>query len=39
MPQLYVGANVYLPRNLTKPAPAILYVCGQSVVETNGVRL
>src|SRR5680860_335546 len=25
---LYVPANLYIPDNLTKPAPAILYVCG-----------
>ncbi|HVM48440.1 MAG TPA: CocE/NonD family hydrolase [Candidatus Acidoferrum sp.] len=37
LPRLYVTANLYLPRNLAKPAPAILYVCGHSKVVTNGV--
>jgi dienelactone hydrolase len=36
-PGLYVTANLYVPKNLTKPAPAILYVCGHSPVLTNGV--
>ncbi|MBI1371730.1 MAG: prolyl oligopeptidase family serine peptidase [Phycisphaera sp.] len=29
-PGLYVTANLYLPKGLDKPAPAILYVCGHS---------
>jgi len=37
LPRLYVTANLYLPRNLTGPAPAVLYVCGHSRVVTNGV--
>jgi dienelactone hydrolase len=37
MPGLYVTANLYVPRKLDKPAPAILYVCGHSVMKTNGV--
>lgn len=36
-PGLYVTANLYLPKNLLKPAPAILYVCGHSAVVSNGV--
>jgi dienelactone hydrolase len=36
-PHLYVTANLYLPKRLEKPAPAILYVCGHSRVVTNGV--
>jgi dienelactone hydrolase len=36
-PGLYVTANLYVPKNLTKPAPAILYVCGHSPVVTNKV--
>lgn len=36
-PHLYVTANLYLPKHLEKPAPAILYVCGHSRVVTNGV--
>jgi dienelactone hydrolase len=37
LPGLYVTANLYLPRNLTAPAPAILYVCGHAEVKTNGI--
>lgn len=36
-PGLYVTANVYVPKKLPAPAPAILYVCGHAVVKTNGV--
>src|SRR5687767_12085583 len=31
-PGLYVTANLYVPMNLTKPAPTILYVCGHGPV-------
>jgi dienelactone hydrolase len=37
LPKLYVTANLYLPKNLERPAPAILYVCGHSRMITNGV--
>ena len=37
LPKLYVTANLYLPKKLEQPAPAILYVCGHSRVMTNGV--
>ncbi|MGV3755409.1 MAG: alpha/beta hydrolase family protein [Verrucomicrobiota bacterium] len=37
MPGLYVTANLYVPKNLTKKVPAILYVCGHGQVKTNGV--
>ncbi|MBI2946367.1 MAG: prolyl oligopeptidase family serine peptidase [Verrucomicrobia bacterium] len=37
MPGLYVTANLYLPKKIEKPAPAILYVCGHARVVTNGV--
>lgn len=30
LPQLYVPANLYIPDNITKPVPAILYVCGHA---------
>ena len=30
LPGLYVPANLYIPDNITKPAPAVLYVCGHS---------
>ena len=36
-PGLYVTANLYVPKGLTKPAPTILYVCGHGPVITNGV--
>lgn len=36
-PHLYVTADLYLPKHIEKPAPAILYVCGHSRVVTNGV--
>ncbi len=37
LPHLYVTANLYLPKNISKPAPAILYLCGHSEVISNGV--
>lgn len=37
MPRLYVTANLYVPKNLSKPAPTILYVCGHANIKTNGV--
>ncbi len=36
-PGLYVTGNLYLPKNLAKPAPAVLYVCGHSRVFKDGV--
>jgi dienelactone hydrolase len=36
-PKLYVTANLYLPKNLGRPAPVILYECGHIGVKTNGV--
>jgi dienelactone hydrolase len=36
-PGLYVTANLYLPRGITQPAPAILYLSGHGPVITNGV--
>jgi len=36
-PGLYVTANLYIPKGLEKPAPAILYVCGHSRVKKDGV--
>jgi dienelactone hydrolase len=32
-PGLYVTANLYVPKNLDKPAPAVLYLCGHAVVK------
>ncbi len=37
MPGLYVTANLYVPKNLDKPAPAILYVCGHGEVKKDDV--
>jgi hypothetical protein len=37
VPGLYVTANLYLPKEVKSPAPAVLYVCGHSPVVVNGV--
>ena len=37
LPGLYVTANLYLPKNLTKPAPTILYLSGHGTVISNKV--
>jgi dienelactone hydrolase len=36
-PGLYVTANLYLPKNLEKPAPTILYECGHWRSISNGI--
>lgn len=36
-PGLYATANVYVPKGLTGPAPAVLYVCGHGAVKVDGV--
>jgi dienelactone hydrolase len=36
-PGLYVTANLYLPKGLAKPAPAILYLSGHGPVISNGI--
>lgn len=36
-PQLYVTANLYLPKHLKEKAPAILYVCGHAKAVKDGV--
>lgn len=38
-PHLYVTADLYLPKNLARPAPAILFECGHLHMMTNGVSL
>lgn len=38
-PGLYVSANLYRPKEVRTPLPAILYVCGHSRVEKDGVIL
>jgi dienelactone hydrolase len=37
MPGLYVTGNLYVPKALRKPAPAVLYVCGHGNNKKNGV--
>ena len=36
LPKLYVAANLYVPDNITKPVPGILYACGHA--HTQKVR-
>jgi dienelactone hydrolase len=36
-PGLYVTANLYLPKKIEAPLPAVLYVCGHAEVKTNDV--
>ena len=38
-PGLYVTGNLYIPKSLEKPAPAILYVSGHAHVKKDGVSL
>lgn len=37
MPGLYVTANLYRPRQVEKPLPTILYVCGHSSKMKDGI--
>ncbi len=39
LPGLYVTANLYRPKKVTGPLPAVLYVCGHGRVMSNGVSL
>jgi dienelactone hydrolase len=39
MPRLYVAANLYIPKEVSEPLPAILYVCGHARVVEDGVRM
>ncbi len=36
-PGLYVTGNLYIPKGLDKPAPAILYVCGHGRIKKDGI--
>ena len=36
-PGLYVTANLYLPKNISRPVPAILYLCGHGPVIEEGI--
>lgn len=38
-PGLYVTGNLYRPKTVTQPLPAILYVCGHGRVVKEGVSL
>jgi dienelactone hydrolase len=37
MPGLYVTGNLYIPKDIDEPLPAILYVCGHGRIKKNGV--
>ena len=37
LPKLYLAANLYRPKEVKAPLPTILYVCGHSHVEKDGV--
>ncbi|MBW3600070.1 MAG: acetylxylan esterase [Planctomycetes bacterium] len=36
-PGLYVTGNLYVPKNLEGPAPAVLYVCGHAQVKKDDI--
>ncbi|MFW6170677.1 MAG: alpha/beta hydrolase family protein [Planctomycetota bacterium] len=36
-PNLYVTANLYVPKECEEPLPAILYVCGHGRVKADGI--
>ncbi|MBW7990500.1 MAG: prolyl oligopeptidase family serine peptidase [Planctomycetes bacterium] len=36
-PGLYVTANLYVPKDIEKPVPAILYVCGHGPTKKNNI--
>src|SRR4051794_9003953 len=38
-PGLYVTGNLYVPKHLDKPAPAVLYLCGHGEVKKGGVSM
>lgn len=37
LPGLYVTANLYLPRHVSQPVPAVLYVCGHATIRRDGI--
>src|SRR5688572_16902046 len=36
-PGLYVTGNLYIPKKIDKPLPAVLYVCGHGQVKKDGI--
>ncbi|QDU27453.1 Prolyl oligopeptidase family protein [Anatilimnocola aggregata] len=36
-PGLYVTGNLYLPKTIDKPLPAVLYVCGHGQIKKDGI--
>jgi dienelactone hydrolase len=36
-PGLYVTGNLYVPKKVDKPLPAVLYVCGHGQIKKDGV--
>lgn len=36
-PGLYVTGNLYIPKNLEKPAPTVLYVCGHGRIKKGDI--
>lgn len=36
-PGLYVTGNLYLPKKIEKPLPAVLYVCGHGQIKKDGI--
>ncbi len=39
VPGLYVAGNLYRPKSVSEPLPAVLYVCGHANVVQDGVRM
>ncbi len=37
MPGLYVSGNLYIPKKMDGPLPAVLYVCGHGNVKKDGI--
>ncbi|MHB0874708.1 MAG: alpha/beta hydrolase [Anaerolineae bacterium] len=38
LPRLYMTANLYVPKGLVRPAPAVVYVCGHRVDQKHGYQ-
>lgn len=37
MPGLYVTSNLYIPKDIEKPVPAVLYVCGHGPTKKDNI--